>query len=84
MNKIEIQPHANQRAIERGATEAEIIRTTTDGELFPAKFGRTGARMNFSFDSEWNGVHYKMKQIECFFVDEANKRIVITVIVKYY
>ena len=80
---VRLHPHAQERLRERGSSEAEVIATVQYGERFPAKFGRTGFRRNFSFDSEWQGRRYVTKQIEAFAVDE-NGWLVITVIVKYY
>lgn len=62
--------HASKRAVERGATQDEIIETVSGGEEFPAKFGRMGFRKNFGFDSIWNGKHYSTKQIEAYSVEE--------------
>lgn len=33
--------------IERGASEQEVFSTVENGEIFPAKYGRTGFRRNF-------------------------------------
>ncbi len=53
-----------------GATEQEIMETVETGERFPARQGRTGFRKNFEFDNNWNGIHYAIKQIEAFAVNE--------------
>jgi hypothetical protein len=81
---IEIHPHANERASERGATEAEIVATVEGGERFAAKHGRTGFRRNFSFGDTWRGKRYATKQIEAFAVEENGRWIVITVLVRYF
>mgnify|MGYP001572453060 CR=1 FL=1 len=81
---IVIHPHAQDRMRERGAKESEVIATIELGERFPAKFGRTGFRHTFSFNSIWSGKTYQKKQIEVFAVDEADTWIVITIIVKYF
>ena len=72
------------RISERGATEDEVRLTVEGGERFPAKFGRTGFRRNFSFGADWRGRHMTMKQIEAYAVEEDDGWLVITVIVKYY
>ena len=69
---------------ERGATEDEVRATVEQGEWFPARFGRTGFRRNFSFDNEWRGRHYRTKQIEVFAVQENADWLVITVITRYF
>jgi hypothetical protein len=81
--KIRLHPHAKGRAAERGATEAEVIATVREGELFSAKYGRRGFRRNFPFDDLWQGRSYKTKQVEAFAVEEDGW-LVITVVVRYY
>jgi len=76
--------HAIQRLPERGATEDEVIETVLKGEQFPAKFNRTGFRLNFTFNSIWRGKDFQNKQIEAYAVYENDTWIVITIIVKYY
>lgn len=60
-----------------------MVATVETGERFPAKFGRTGFRRNFSFEGEWNGRRYAMKQIEAYAV-EKDGWLVIPVIVKLF
>lgn len=81
--EIQFHPHALERLQERGATKDEIKVTIQEGEQFPAKFGRTGFRRNFSFEGERKGRHYATKQIEAYAVKEKDW-LVITVIVKYF
>lgn len=82
--KVTFHPHANDRLAERGATEAEVRATVEGGERFPAKFGRTGFRRNFTFDGEWRGRRYGSKQVEAYAVKQGDDWLVITVIVKYF
>ena len=84
MKRVRIHPHARERMEERGATEEEVIETVRKGERSPAKFGRTGFRRNFPFDTLWRGKHYHTKQVEVYAVEEEDKIVVITVIVKYF
>lgn len=81
---IKFHPHAKERLTERGATESEVISTIENGETFPAKYGRTGFRRNFSFNGAWRGKHYVTKQIEAYAVKEGDSWIVITIIVRYF
>jgi hypothetical protein len=83
MMNVSLHPHARMRLAERGATEAEVIETVRRGECFPAKYGRTGFRRNFSFNGVWRGRRYAAKQVEAFAVEEDGW-LVITVIVRYY
>ena len=70
--------------MERGATEAEVIATLTEGEQFPAKFGRTGFRRNFVYQKQRRGGFYATKQILAFADRETDGWLVITVIVRYF
>lgn len=69
---------------ERGATENEVRTAISKGEKFPAKFGRTGFRHSFPFESNRNGKFFRIKQVEVYGVDEERDFIVITVVVKYF
>jgi hypothetical protein len=81
---VRFHPHAQERMVERGATADEVEATVEQGEQFTAKFGRTGFRRNFPFDSEWRGRHYETKQIEVYAVQEHTDWLVITVITRYF
>jgi len=81
---IRFHAHAKSRMKERGASEEEVVAAIEQGEVFPAKFGRTGFRRNFPFDAQWMTRSCKMKQIEAFTVQEDQDTVVITVIVKYF
>jgi len=82
--KLTFHQHAGERLAERGATEAEVVATVTGGEQFPAKFGRTGFRRNFTFQKHWHGRFYTTKQVTVFAVPEEGGWLVITVIVRYF
>jgi hypothetical protein len=79
-----MHPHAKARAKERGATEEEIVATVEHGERFSVKFGRSGFRRNFPYNSLWRGKHYANKQIEAIAIRESEDWLVITVIVRFY
>ena len=81
---MSLVPYAKARAVERGATEAEVIATVEEGEQFPVKFGRTGFRRNFPFGGVWGGKYYLVKQVEAYAVKEAGDWIVVTVITRYF
>ena len=80
---VRIHPHARDRMQERGIREAEVHGTVESGERFPAKFGRSGFRRNFTFGAAWRGKHYESKQVEAFAVQEGPDWLVITVIARY-
>ena len=81
---VRIHPHARERMVERGATEAEIIATVERGERFPARFGRAGFRRNFVYEQEWRNKFYRTKQLEVIAVAENDDWLVLTVIVRYF
>lgn len=81
---VRLHPHAMERLSERGATEEEVLATVLEGESFPAKFGRTGFRRNFRYDSLWRDKRYASKQVEAFAVREGEDWLVITVLTRYY
>ncbi len=73
---VQIHPCALERISERGTTVEE-------GQRVPAKFGRVGFKLDFTFNAEWRGRLYGTKQIEAIAVDE-NGWLVLTVIVRYF
>jgi len=81
---ITLHPHAKERAVERGATEAEVIATVEEGEQFPVKYGRVGFRRNFPFGGTWGSKKYLVKQVEAYAVKEAGDWVVVTVITRYF
>lgn len=82
--KVLLHTHALQRLPERGASEEEVIETVLNGEEFPAKFNRTGFRLNHPLEGIWRGKSYNTKQIEAYAVRENDHWLVITIIVKYF
>lgn len=81
---VQLHPHAAERIVERGIFREEAIETVEHGEQYPAKFGRSGFRRNFEFDSEWRGKHYLTKQVEVIAVREGDDWIVVTAIARYF
>jgi len=67
---IRLHPHARERLAERGATEAEVVATVSQGGTFPEKLERTGFRRNFPFGAKWRGRYYANKQVIAFAVRE--------------
>ena len=48
---VRLHPHARQRCAERGVSEDEVVATVLYGERVPARYGRTGFRRNFVFET---------------------------------
>ena len=82
--RIELHPHARLRMVERGATKAEIVATVDGGERFTARFGRAGFRRNFPCVGVWRGKPHATKQLEVYAVEENDRWLVITLIVKFF
>jgi hypothetical protein len=82
--EVQIDQHARERMTERGASLQEVTLTIEAGERFPAKFGRAGFRRNFAFDGEWRGRRYATKQVEVFAIEEDERWVVVTVLVKFF
>lgn len=81
---IRLHPHALERLPPRGASVEEVIRTVREGETFPAKYGRSGFRRNFAFNSIWQRKRYATKQVEAYAVFEGDGWLVITVVTRYF
>jgi hypothetical protein len=81
---IRFHHHALERMHERGISHDEVETTIEHGERFPAKFGRSGFRRNFSFHGQWRGKDYNTKQVEAYAIQEGANWLVITVIARYF
>lgn len=79
--QVRIEPHTLQRALERGASETEIIQTIEFGNDIPAKAGRLARAMIFSYDQERNGKFYDQKKLEVYYIIEHETIITVTVYV---
>lgn len=84
MKRIRLSKHAEEQAVERGATEAEVKEAVRKGSREPAKHGREVCRYNFAFNRKWQGKHYLIKQVAPVIKEEANETIVITVYTFYF
>ena len=81
---VRLHPHARERLEERGATQDEVSLTVETGETFPAKFGRTGFRRNFTFGQVWRGKTYATKQVEVYAVKEGEDWLAITFVTRFF
>ncbi len=80
---VHITAHARQRMTERGASEAEVITTITDGIQQPAKQQRSCFIYEFYESVSWQGKVYKGKRLEVLAIQENETWFIISVIVKY-
>ena len=84
MKPIRLSRHAEEQAAERGATPAEVRDAVRKGSREPARQGRELCRYNFTFDGQWQGKHYSIKQVAPVVKEEANETVVITVYTFYF
>ncbi len=84
MKRITLSEHALERIEERGTTKEEVEKSIREGEAAPAKLGRLAFRKNFSFESEWKGKYYAMKQVMPVVVEIDEELVVVTVYVFYF
>ena len=84
MKTIRLTNHAREQARERGASEAEVRHAIANGSRQPAKHGRELCRYNFSYDKDWQGRHYRIKQVAPVIKEKTNEIVVITAYTFYF
>jgi hypothetical protein len=84
MKTIRFTNHAREQARERGASEAEVRTAIAKGARQPAKHARELCRYNFSFDKDWQGRHYRIKQVAPVIKENTKEIVVITVYTFYF
>lgn len=81
---IEFSMHAREKMLDRGASEEEVRAAIHMGNPEPARKGRVLFRKNFSFNAQWRGRHYMVKQVAPVVAEEADRLVVVTVFVYYF
>jgi len=84
MKPIRLTTHALEQLVERGAAEAEVREAIGRGVREPAKHGRFMYRLNFQYDSEWQGKFYAIKQVAPVVAEAQNEVVVVTVYTFYF
>jgi hypothetical protein len=84
MKPIRLTTHAIEQLVERGASEAEVREAIKRGAREPAKRGRFMVRLNFQYNSEWQGAFYAIKQVAPVVVEAQNEVVVVTVYTFYF
>jgi Domain of unknown function (DUF4258) len=84
VKRIRLSKHAEEQAVERGATYSEIKEAIRKGSREPARHGRELCRYNFPFNRKWQGKYYPMKQVAPVIKEKANETVVITVYTFYF
>jgi len=68
--EIQVDPHALERAEERGTNEDEIKDVINTGFSIPAKYGRTGKAKVYEFKQNLLNKYYEEKRVEVFYTIE--------------
>ena len=84
MKRIRLSRHAQEQAVERGATEGEVQQAVRKGSRVTTTRGREICRYNFAFNRAWQGTHYPIKQVAPVIKEEEDEIIVITVYTFYF
>jgi len=81
MKPIRLSGQARIRALQRGATEEEIVECVRESVRMPASAGRFSIRETFAFDaiSPMNKEYYRFKTIEPIFVEAADEIVLVAV-----
>ncbi len=81
--KVQIEPHALERAEERGTNSAEIQDVLENGTEITARGQRKGKARVFDFKQKRLGKYYEHKRVEVIYVEENNQIVTVTVYVFY-
>jgi molybdopterin biosynthesis enzyme len=81
--QIRIDPHTLERALERGASEAEIRNVMETGDPIQAKYNRLAKTKVYDYNSLRAGKYYEQKRVEVVFLFENDCFVTITVYVFY-
>jgi len=84
LKPIRLTTHALEQLAERGATDDEVKKAIEKGIREPAKRGRFMYRLNFQYNSEWQGKFYAIKQVAPVVVEAQNEMVVVTVYTFYF
>lgn len=75
--------HALQRALERGTDRVEVEDVLATGVSTPARKGRLGKAKVFAYQQVRNGIEYRQKRVEVYYVEEGDALFVVTVYAFY-
>jgi len=84
MKPVRLTRHAREQCVERGATEAEVVKAVREGSREPAKQGRELCRYNFPYGRKWQGENYAIKQVAPVIKEEPGEIVIITVYTFYF
>jgi hypothetical protein len=84
LKEIRISLHAFQSCEKRGVSTEEVQIAIEKGTREPVKQGRVMCRLNFEYNSVWEGKFYSIKQVAPIIVEESNEIVVVTVYSYYF
>ena len=79
---VRIDPHALERAAERGASADQILDVLETGMPAEARGNRFAKEKLYGYHGLWKGCYYDEKMIKVY-VMEDDTAVTITVVVKY-
>jgi hypothetical protein len=81
---IHMSRHALHQCALRGTNDREVRLAIERGVREPAKRGRWMYRYNASFNADWQGKRYSIKQVAPVVAEQDDSLIVITVYTFYF
>ena len=84
LKPIQFSAHAQEKMLDRGASESEVEAAIRTGSPEPARGGRVMFRKNFAFNRPWRGKRYAVKQVAPVVITDADRMVVVTVFVYYF
>lgn len=82
--KIIFTAHSLDRIAIRGTSKEEVIDAIEFGSRESGKENKIICRLNLSYNSDWMGSFYPIKQVAPVIVEEGDEIIVITVYTYYF
>ncbi len=84
LRETDFHDHLVGRMRQRGVTREEIQRTLDEGwNACDAKAGTLGKVMVFVFDREWEGRHYREKEVTVYYKVVGNDLVVLPAKARY-
>jgi hypothetical protein len=84
LKQIIISKHAVETCGKRGVSADEVELAVQRGTRETAKHDRIKCRLNFEYNSTWEGKYYSIKQVAPIIVEEQDQIVVITVYAYYF
>ncbi|MCD6599829.1 MAG: DUF4258 domain-containing protein [Dehalococcoidia bacterium] len=77
-------PHMRDRMLQRGITRREIEKVLSDGwKAGDSKQGTSGKVFVFSYEKDWEGVHFEEKEIRVYYNFVGGEFTLLTAMARY-